>query len=272
MSDDFYILGSSPGETKRLELQGTRLEPITRHLLQDLGLEEGMSVLDIGTGTGDVALLAAPVVGPSGRVVGVDRDADILAHARRRAQAAGLDRVAFETCPIKDAGRLGRFDLVVGRYILHHQPDQVPFLRHLTSLVRPGGILALVEPVLVPETRFSEPPVAVYDATVGWLIKAYGAMGIDLDVGRRLVKLFSDAGLPEPALICETPFGGAASTQIDWMCLSLGSLLPTLERAGLATAADVGIDTLEDRIRRAASASRSQLCGPTNVGAWARVN
>lgn len=271
MKDDFYILGSSPLETKRLELQGARLEPVTRHLLQDLGLAEGMSVLDIGTGAGDVALLAASLVGPSGRVVGIDRDANILVRARERAQAAALERAVFETCSAGDAGRLGKFDLVVGRYVLHHQKDQLPFLRCAAALVRPGGVLALVEPLLVSETKFSDPPVAVYDATVAWLIKAYGAMNVGLDVGRRLVKLFSEAGLPEPALVCETPVGGPDSVQVDWMHLSLMSLLPNLEKAGLAAAADVGIDTLRDRIRQAASATHSQLCGPTNVGAWVRV-
>jgi len=116
LKDDFYILGSSPLETKRLELQGARLEPVTRHLLQDLGLAEGMAVLDIGTGAGDVALLAASLVGPSGHVVGIDRDANILVRARERAQAAALERAVFETCSAGDAGRLGKFDLVVGRY------------------------------------------------------------------------------------------------------------------------------------------------------------
>lgn len=271
MSEDFYILGSSPEEAQRLEIQAACLKPITLHLLQDLGLREGMSVLDIGTGAGDVALLAADLVGSFGRVVAIDRDATILAHARERAQAAGLGRILFEECPIEDVQKPGEFDLVIGRYILHHQPDQVACLRHATSCLKPGGIFALVEPVLVPEARFSEPPVAVYDATLSWLIKAYGAAGVDLDVGRRLVKLFLQAGLPEPSLICETPVGGPTSVVIDWMYLSLKSLLPTLEREGLATAADVEIDTVRDRMRHAASAAGSQVSGVTNVGAWVRV-
>ena len=173
LRDGLYILGSSPLETKRLELRAARLELVTRHLLQDLGLAEGMSVLDIGTGTGDVAL-----AGPSGRIVRIDRNANILVRARERAQTAGLERVVFETCSADDARRLGTFDLVVGRYIVHHQTDQLPLLRRAVALVRPGAVLAFVEPVLVSETKFSDPPVAVYDATVGWLIKAYGAMSL----------------------------------------------------------------------------------------------
>src|SRR5688572_5591931 len=72
-----YILGRSDSETARLILQDQIYRPITRGLLESAGIGPGMSVLDIGSGAGDVSLLIAELVGPKGRVVGVDMDAAI---------------------------------------------------------------------------------------------------------------------------------------------------------------------------------------------------
>ena len=67
-----YVLGHADQELDRLTIQARILEPSTRQLLQEAGLRPGMRVLDIGCGSGDVSFLAASLVGPAGRVVGVD--------------------------------------------------------------------------------------------------------------------------------------------------------------------------------------------------------
>ena len=82
MPDVDYILGHSPAEIRRLKLQAGILKPITERLLREAGIAPGMRVLDLGCGAGDVALLAAEMVGPNGAVVGIDRNDDALAAAR----------------------------------------------------------------------------------------------------------------------------------------------------------------------------------------------
>src|SRR5262249_23050752 len=79
-----YNLGHSEHEVERLRIQARQLEPVTRHYLREAGIAPGMRVLDIGSGAGDVALLAAELVGPEGEVVGIDRSADVLEVARAR--------------------------------------------------------------------------------------------------------------------------------------------------------------------------------------------
>ena len=59
-----YLMGRSEAETRRLMAQHRLYGPFTRRLLEDAGIEEGMKVLDVGSGAGDVALLAAELVGP----------------------------------------------------------------------------------------------------------------------------------------------------------------------------------------------------------------
>src|SRR3954452_6741406 len=82
MEHDTYVLGRSAAETRRLILQGDFQAPYTRRFLLDAGIEVGMRVLDVGSGAGDVALLAADLVGPQGSVVGIDVNPRVLDTAR----------------------------------------------------------------------------------------------------------------------------------------------------------------------------------------------
>jgi|SRR5215469_6638815 len=68
-----YALGHSQQELKRLTTQADFFEPFTRRMFERAGLAQGMRVLDVGSGNGDVALLAASLVGESGEVLGIDR-------------------------------------------------------------------------------------------------------------------------------------------------------------------------------------------------------
>jgi cyclopropane fatty-acyl-phospholipid synthase-like methyltransferase len=64
-----YALGHSEQELERLSRQAQAFEPFTRQLLQQAGINTGMRVLDVGCGSGDVAFLAADLVGPTGRLL-----------------------------------------------------------------------------------------------------------------------------------------------------------------------------------------------------------
>ena len=86
-----YAMGRSAKETERLIRQGRFRHASTRRLFEDAGLTTGMRILDVGSGAGDVALLTAELVGPTGAVVGLDRNPAILATAAARAEAAGLE-------------------------------------------------------------------------------------------------------------------------------------------------------------------------------------
>src|SRR5258708_36070529 len=88
-----YVLGSTDAEHARLTRQAKTLDPYTERLFRDAGLVRGQRVLDAGSGVGDVALLAASLVGETGKVVGVDRDGIALAKARSWAGAARATNV-----------------------------------------------------------------------------------------------------------------------------------------------------------------------------------
>jgi cyclopropane fatty-acyl-phospholipid synthase-like methyltransferase len=90
-----YVMGRTAEETLRLQMEAQLFDPSTRRLFEDAGLAPGMKVLELGSGAGDVALLAGDLVGPEGHVIGVDNTPDILNTARRRVQAAGAAHVTF---------------------------------------------------------------------------------------------------------------------------------------------------------------------------------
>ena len=90
-----YALGSTDAEHERLIWQAERFAPLTERLFREAGIGPGQRVLDIGSGVGDVALLAARLVGSSGEVVGIERDARSIARAQARVTDAALHNVRF---------------------------------------------------------------------------------------------------------------------------------------------------------------------------------
>jgi ubiquinone/menaquinone biosynthesis C-methylase UbiE len=105
-----YVLGQSTREDERLMLQGRILRPYTEKFFRTAGISPGMRVLDLGFGVGDVALLAADIVGPGGRVVGLDRDANGLERARQRTVEQGCSSwVSFQATNLDDFSTTEQF-------------------------------------------------------------------------------------------------------------------------------------------------------------------
>lgn len=138
-----YALGYTSAEHDRLIRQAARIAPFTERLFREAGIGPGQRILDLGSGVGDVAMLAARLVGPSGEVVGIERDASSMERARARVAEAGLHNVNFAQTDVNEiAGVEKPFDAAIGRFILMFIPDPVAVLRSVSRLVRPGGVLA----------------------------------------------------------------------------------------------------------------------------------
>jgi ubiquinone/menaquinone biosynthesis C-methylase UbiE len=137
-----------------------------------------MRVVDIGCGSGDVVLLASELVGETGQVIGVDREAGTLAFARDRARKLGLPNVSFLEGDFETLSReSGRFDAAVGRSVLMYQRDPVLALTLLASAVRPGGLVVFHEhdTTMVPA---SVAPLPLHRKAQNWIretIKQEGA-------------------------------------------------------------------------------------------------
>jgi SAM-dependent methyltransferase len=112
-------------------------------------LQSGERVVDCGSGAGGDSLIAARVVGPRGRVIGVDMTPEMLAKARRSAEVSGLRNVEFrdgvlEALPVPD----GWADVVISNGVLNLVPDKTVALAEFFRILRPGGRIQLADVVL----------------------------------------------------------------------------------------------------------------------------
>lgn len=267
-----YILGHSAPELQRLILQSSILRPFTERLLRNAEIGPGMRVLDLGCGPGDVTMLVAEIVGPSGSVIGIDRNADVVALASSRAEEAGLKHVTFESTSLEAFSEPGQFDCVVGRYVLVHQSDTIGFLRTAARFVRTGGVLALHELDLTDDFK-SCPTVWRWNAVGNLILNAFREALPHFDCANQLIKSFSEAGLPPPHIFRESIVGGGAESPLyNWMATTLRSVWPQLVEMGLLAESEFPGETLAIRMKDAVVRAQSQIAVPAQVCAWTRIS
>jgi 2-polyprenyl-3-methyl-5-hydroxy-6-metoxy-1,4-benzoquinol methylase len=266
-----YVLGHSEQELARLTEQARIVGPITRRFFSEAGLVPGMRVLDVGSGVGDVSFLASDFVGETGAIVGVDRSSAAVEAARARALACGRSNVSFREGDPAEMKFDEPFDAVIGRFVLIFQSDPAAMLAKLAEHVRPGGLIVFHEIDL--EGCQSFPPLHIYDSCCRWITETTRLLGFNPRMGMRLHAIFVAAGLPAPTLRLEAAIGGGANS-LD--CLRLvGDVVPVLLheilRLGVATAAEIGVETLAERMANEAISNDSVIVGRLEIGAWCRV-
>ena len=270
-----YALGRSPDEARRLMLQHRIYESATRQLFEAAGISAGMRVLDVGSGAGDVALLVADLVGPTGEVVGVEIAPESIALATERASDAGVaSSVRFVARRPARPRRSTRapFDAVVGRWVLMYQPDPVALLRRLAGMLRPGGVVAFQESDLLAMHR-PYPPAPLHEQLHAWMQPPHRHAVSSSAWVRSCSRRSSPPGCPAPTVRIDTPVGGGPDwVGYEYVAATTRSLLPMLS-------------TLGDRRRAARSTStrsptglRDEIVDSHGVqplasvyGAWARV-
>ena len=267
-----YTMGRSKEETERLIQQSGLYEDITGRFLRDAGLFTGMKVLDIGSGAGDVAFAAAELVGSEGEVLGVDMNPEILETARTRAQAAGLANVQFVAGDAQTLDLPNDFDALIGRLVLMYQPDPVETLKQLATRLRPGGIVAFQEAEFSAYASIAHPETPVMNQLAEWGVEVFRRSGANVGMGLDLYSTFVDAGLPEPSLQYSAPLGGPETwIGYQFIVAAFRSILPLLERFEIATAEEVDLETLAQRLRTEVVASKRPLMLPPHITAWAQL-
>ena len=270
--DAEYTMGRSESETERLIEQSQLYNDITRRFFLRSGIAKGMKVLDVGSGAGDVALTLAEFVGSDGSVVGVDVNPDILKTAQARADAAGFSNIEFIAGDTRTLELPDDFDAVVGRLVLMYMADPADALRHLATHLRPGGIAAFQEVDFTPYNAVLHPDTPLTNKLIGWGRTVFERSGAHLEMGMDLYKAFVNADLPEPTLHFEAPMGGPEDWPgYEYLTDSFRSLVPLLEAYGIATADEVDIDTLAERIQVEVATSKRPIMLPPHITAYASL-
>ena len=233
---DRYALALSDGEIQRYRFMAQGAREREAHWWQLAGITEGACVLDLGCGPGLVAIEMSQVVGATGSVVGVDREADAVATARVLLDEAGHGEVEVHCAEAWNTGLApGVFDVVCLRHVLaHNTADEVTrILEHVRFLLRPGGCCYVAESDLTA-TRI-DPPIAdlvdlndryvTYLRSVGRNPSAGPTMGSTLvGAGFELLGRHADYVMPPQGRAVRPPAWAAREAMVD---------------AGIATADDV---------------------------------
>jgi SAM-dependent methyltransferase len=166
--------------------------------LQFAGLAPGETVLDLGSGAGFDAFLAAREVGETGRVIGVDMTPEMLERARRNAAATGATNTEFragriEALPVADAS----VDVVVSNCVINLVPDKAAVYREVARVLRPGGRVVVSDIVLDAPL-----PPLVADSVAALTGCVAGAA-----LRKEYLELVAAAGLVDVEVVKDSGFG-----------------------------------------------------------------
>ena len=254
MSDTFsgrYPIERRAGEIERLRVQSAAFARDVEVMLDLIGVRAGWSCLDLGCGPGGITEPLARRVGPAGRVVGLDKDAEFLAHARARAPAnAEFRQGDAYASDLPD----GSFDLVHMRFLASTSGEPERVIGEAIRLCRAGGAVALQEPDCA--TLNCYPPHPAWETLKRAVIGAFSGIGGDVHLGQRLYRLVRQLGLVDvqyrPVLI------GVRSVDpmADYLPATAESLRGTVTKLGLLSG---------DEFRKVLAEARQHLQKPDTV-------
>lgn len=188
-------------EKFRLAVMADNSRDLITEWLTMSGVGSGWRVLEVGCGTGAVTTVVADLVGPTGTVVAIDRDDNMVETARQ--SLASRANVTVESGDFTDLAYAdGTFDAVVGRLTLMYQPDLLAAVLGVARVVRSGGVVAFMEadnPAIGERQRGYETgrwPVTELTAKVThWSMTGIMVNGTHPHMGLRLPSLYAEAGL-----------------------------------------------------------------------------
>jgi len=263
-----YALGSTDAEHERLIRQAALLASCTERFFREAGIASGQRVLDIGSGVGDVAMLVGQLVGPSGEVVGIERDPRSVARARARVADARLSHVTFIECDASQVQCAQPFDAVVGRFILQFLPDPLSVVRRLGQVVRPGGIIAFQEVSYTPFLALSA-RLPLWSAVASIVHETIRRCGADTEIGLALHQVFQQAGFTTPAMRMEILLGSDPGFT-RWIYDLLCSLRPQIHEHGACLEPLGDFNTLPQRLQVEVATAHTVVPFVALVGAWSR--
>lgn len=193
MKTDSYVLRVGCDDVARLKQSDSIYGEGSRRFLQEL-VGPGQSVLDIGCGTGNMALWFARKVGETGGLLGIDFSLEQVDAARRLSRATGEHWARFEPGDVMSLEHLqGRFDLVYCRFLLIHLPSPLEALKQMARTLKPGGRIVCEEPDTA--THRCEPPDPWFTQANDLTMALGAANGLDYCLGPKLTALFEQAHL-----------------------------------------------------------------------------
>jgi ubiquinone/menaquinone biosynthesis C-methylase UbiE len=262
-----YVLGSDDTEIARLDAQASSIAGATEALLRAAGIGGPMRVLDLGTGLGHVAFQVADLLDAGGSVLGVDQAHRLLEIAERRRAAAGAENIGFLQGDARAFTASEPFDAIVARLLLFHLPDGEEVVRRQLAALRPGGTMVLVE-FDIGAMR-AEPEAPLVEAIRGWIEAAFRSAGADPRIGPQAGQLLRRTGFGDVSTLGIQAYFAPTDPIGPALCAAVTrSLAPQIVARGIADEAELGLETLQERIAQQVGALDAVIMPPAVVGAW----
>ena len=195
-------------------------------------IRKGETVLDLGSGAGIDCFLASGLVGPAGRVIGIDMTPEMIERARKNALDGGYTNVEFrvghiEALPVEDA----TVDLITSNCVINLSPDKPQVFREAFRVLRPGGRLTVSDIVLTKPL-----PAAIRDS-----ISAYVGCIAGASLRDDYLAAILEAGFPEVEVVGETAYPADALLDLPDIRQILEDSKLTLDEARAAAASVTSI-------------------------------
>jgi SAM-dependent methyltransferase len=233
-----YVLGTDPVELERLGLQHRLWADVTHALWTQAGVRVGHRVLDIGCGPGFASTDLAQLVGPRGRVLGIDESGPFIAELNHRANALGLTNLTGRVADVQnpDAALEGEpdFDAAFARWVLCFVRDPARVVAAAARRLRPGGRFIAFD-YFNYATMALAPREPLVDEVVARLEQAIRERGGDPDIMGRMPGLAIEAGLTVRSLEAVPRIARPGEPMWDWPSSFWPSILPRMVQNGQIT-------------------------------------
>ena len=264
-----YVLGGTLTEQQRLILQARGLEAHARALLDQLPIEPGARIVDVGCGPIGVMDLMSERVGPDGVVVGIEREPRFVDMARSELKQRGLRNVeVVHAVALRTGLEKNAFDLVHARLVLINLPTatQRALLTEMLALVRPGGTIALQEYDAISYACHPEHPS--WNVLLTIYNEAFHTAGGNEYVGRSLASLLRSIGAQDVEVLARVGFPKVGDYQRTHLLSLISSMRDRILASGRTS--DVVLKEHMDTLSAHLSDPATTLVDKLLIQAWGR--
>lgn len=196
MKDIFTFVANLQAEMNRLQCQAEELSPLVSESIEKCGISKGMSVVDVGCGTGQVSFLMSSRVGPRGRVIGIDANTTAIELCRKTASTKEIKNVSFIVRSAYDLSRDfpdNSIDVAYSRFMLTHLDNPVAAMREMMRITTRKGLIMIEDCDMTH--WIAEPDDRWVNQLWKWYSSIIRRKGGDPTLGRKLYRMFIDQGL-----------------------------------------------------------------------------
>jgi ubiquinone/menaquinone biosynthesis C-methylase UbiE len=260
----YVIEGGEEGKA-RLNILGQAMNSYSTGMLLKAGLKQGSKCLDAGCGGGTMTYAMAEIAGPSGRVTGIDHDAEIIRLNNAELNVLQPNNITFRHEEIYDITEVGEYDIIFARFLLSHLSNPSLAINKMMAALKQGGCL-VTEDVHF-SGHFCYPPNQAFNTYLEWYTKAVKYNGGDAEFGAKLYEHLVAAGFQDIQLEIVQPAGTSGPAK-QMSLVTLEKIRHSVLAAGLAS--DEEFNKVDEELKTFTSDRLSIISMPRIFQVWGR--